>query len=52
MLLMHLRQFLQDHAVLFFFYCGLSRLIDPEYTGFVLCKRNIVSLLFQIVIYT
>ena len=46
---MHLTQFLQDQPCSSF-YCGLSRQIDPEYTGFVLCKRNMVSLLFQIVI--
>ena len=46
---MNLTQFLQDHSCSSF-YCGLSRQIDPEYTGFVLCKRNMVSWLFQIVI--
>ena len=46
---MHLIQILQDHSCSSF-YCGLSRQIDPEYTGFVLCKRNMVSWLFQIVI--
>lgn len=46
---MHPTQFLQDHSCSSF-YCGLPRQIDPEYTGFVLCKRNMVSWLFQIVI--
>ena len=46
---MHLIQILQDHSCSSF-YCGLSRQTDPEYTGFVLCKRNMVSWLFQIVI--
>ena len=41
-ILMHLTQILQDHSCSSF-YCGLSRQIDPEYTGFVLCKRNMVS---------
>ena len=48
-ILVHLTQFLQDHSCSSFYFV-LSRKIDPEYTGFVLCKRNMVSWLFQIVI--